>query len=253
VIALRGIVAVRLVALAATAAVATLGASPGGEAAAREPRCRPYDPRQDLKLASWATGRRTTLIVDSVLLSAYDGIKKAMPCWHIAKRGRPALMIRIAERELSAAGRRVSPVVVVGIGYNSLWERNRRNYDMWAARFDGEARRLVTTLKRLGARQIVWVKLREPRPATAPPGSGGELNQYSWYFPYVNARLHKLDDERDDVVLADWTTASNRPGVTYDTIHCNATGALLMGRTIKRAINAEARRQGARTARSPTA
>ena len=145
----------------ACAGLAALAVAPA--AAARKPSCRPYDPAKDLKLAPWAQRREATLLVDSVLLSAYDGIKRAMPCWRLAKRGRPALMLRIAERELSAARRRVSPLVVIGLGYNSLWERNRRNYDRWAARFDDEAGRLVATLKRLGAQQIVWVTLREPR------------------------------------------------------------------------------------------
>jgi hypothetical protein len=212
-------------------------------AAAREPSCRPYDPAKDLKLAPWAQRREATLLVDSVLLSAYPGVKRAMPCWHVAKRGRPALMIGIAERELSAARRRVWPVVVVGLGYNSLWERNRRNYDRWAARFDDEASRLIATLKRLGAQQIVWVTLREPRRSTSPAHAVGELSQYSWYFPYVNARLRRLADRDRAVVLANWTTASDRSGVTYDSIHCNAEGALLMGRTIKHAIGNEARRQ----------
>jgi hypothetical protein len=233
----------RVASLVVAVTVAALLAGPAASAGAREPRCRPYDPSRDPELASWATRRRATLLVDSVLLSALPGIKKAMPCWRIAKRGRPALMIRIAERELSAAGRRLSPLVVVGLGHNTLWERNRHNYDMWAARFDAESRKLVATLRRLGARQIVWVTLREPRPAIVPPGSGPELHRYAWYFPYVNARLHKLDAERDDLSLADWTTAANRPHITYDTMHCNTRGALLMGRTIKRAINAEARRQ----------
>ena len=43
--------------------------------------------------------------------------------------------------------------------------------------------------------------------------------------------------------LANWTKAADRPGVTYDSIHCNTRGARLMGRTIKRTINAEARHQ----------
>ena len=232
--------AVALSVLACVGLVALTGASP---AAAREPSCRPYDPAKDLQLAPWAQRRKATLLVDSVLLSAYAGIKRAMPCWHIAKRGRPALMIRIAERELSEARRRVSPVVVVGLGYNSLWERQRRNYDRWAGRFDDEAARLVATLKRLGAQQIVWVTLREPRRSTVPGGAVGELSQYSWYFPYVNARLRRLAERDPAVVRADWTTASNRPGLTYDSIHCNARGALLMGRTIKRTIEREARRQ----------
>jgi hypothetical protein len=232
------VVALTVVACAWLAAPA--GASP---AVAREPSCRPYDAGRDLKLAPWAQRREATLLVDSVLLSAYAGVKRAMPCWHLATRGRPAWLLRAADSELSAAGRRVSPLVVVGIGYNSLWERNRRNYDRWAARFDAEAERLVATLKRLGAQQVVWVTLREPRPATVPRGAVGELSQYSWYFPYVNARLHRLAARDPTVVLANWTAAANRPGVTYDTIHCNTTGALLMGRTIKRTIEREARRQ----------
>lgn len=223
-------------------AFALLGAA-AESAGARGVRCRGYDAKKDGELASWARPRKATLLVDSVLLSAYPGVRKAMPCWHVAKRGRPALMIRIAEGELRASGKRVSPVVVVGLGYNSLWERNRRNYGRWAARFDREARKLIATLKRLGARQIVWVKLREPNARTVPPGARGELSQYSWYFPYVNARLKRIARARRDVVLANWTRASDRRGVTYDSIHCNSRGALLMGRTIKRTISAEARHQ----------
>jgi hypothetical protein len=45
------------------------------------------------------------------------------------------------------------------------------------------------------------------------------------------------------VVLADWTAVSNRPGLTYDSIHLNPTGGALMARTIRRAIRAEADRQ----------
>jgi hypothetical protein len=235
----RALVVAALAAFAC-AAVAAWGAE---AAVARAPACRPYDPAKDPARPSWATRRHATLLVDSVLLSAYSGIKRAMPCWHLAKRGRPALMLRAAERELSAAGRRVSPLVVVGIGYNSLWERNRRNYGRWAARFDDEATRLVATLRRLGAQQIVWVTLREPRRATVPDNAVGELSQYAWYFPYVNARLRRLAGRDPAVALANWTKASDRPGVTYDTIHCNTRGALLMGRTIKRAIEDEARRQ----------
>ncbi len=239
--------AVRAVAMIVLMAVAfaLLGAAAGGSAAARGVTCKPYDAKRDGRLASWAKPRKATLLVDSVLLSAYPGIRRAMPCWHTAKRGRPALMIRVAESEVRAAGKRVSPVVVVGLGYNSLWERDRRNYGRWAARFDAEARKLVATLKRLGAKQIVWVKLREPSVRTVPPGARGELGQYSWYFPYVNARLKRIARARRDVVLANWTAAANRPGVTYDSIHCNTRGALLMGRTIKRAILAEARHQAA--------
>jgi hypothetical protein len=161
-------------------------------------------------------------------------------------QGRPALMIGIAESELRGRGAPVARLVVVGLGYNSLWERGRRRYGVWAKRFDSEARRLLGTLRRLGARQVVWVTLREPTRRTVPPHAGDELGQYSWYFPYVNERLRRLDRRRDDLALADWAKASNRPGVTYDTIHLNPRGAALMARTIWKTVSRAAREQAGR-------
>jgi lysophospholipase L1-like esterase len=154
-------------------------------------------------------------------------------------------MIRIAEGELRQRRAPVARLVVVGLGYNSLWERGRRRYRVWARRFDTEARKLLGTLRRLGARQVVWVTLREPTPRTVQPQAADELGQYSWYFPYVNERLRRLDRRRDDLVLADWATASNRPGMTYDTIHLNPNGAALMAKTIWGTVSREARHQAA--------
>ena len=74
---------------------------------------------------------------------------------------------------------------------------------------------LVRTLRRLGARQIVWVTLRELKPGLVPPGGGDQFARYAWYFPYVNNRLRRLDRRRRDVVLAKWHNAADRPGITY--------------------------------------
>jgi hypothetical protein len=153
-------------------------------------------------------------------------------------------MVRIAAQQLRRLGRPVAPLVIVGLGYNSLWERQRRRYAYWAARFDREAKGLLRVLRRLGARQIVWVTLREPTARTVPSHARGELGQYSWYFPYVNERLRRLDRRRDDLVLADWARASARPGLTYDSIHLNTTGASLMARTIWEAVSRAARLPG---------
>ena len=205
------------------------------------PQCRPYH-HGGAKQPMWARRRRMTVLVDSVLLSGGPQLREARPCWRVHLRGRPALMIRVAERELRAR-RRVAPLVVIGLGYNSLWERHRRHHRHWASRFDHEALRLLRTLRRLGARQFVWVTLREPTSATVPPAGRAELGQYAWYFPYVNQRLRRLDRRRKDLVLADWARASRRRGLTYDSIHLNRHGARVMARTIRRAIYAEAVRQ----------
>ena len=226
-------------ALAAAPLLALL-TPPTNTPGAQRPRCQQAAPR---KLPAWARKRRATVLVDSVLLGGFPALRSGRPCWRVVRYGRPALMIKIADQELRQRGLRVAPLVIVGLGYNSLWERHRRRHAYWAARFDGEAKGLLRTLHRLGARQIVWVTLREPTARTVPPAARAELGQYSWYFPYVNGRLRYLDRRRDDLVLANWKAASDRPGLTYDSIHLNPTGAALMARTIWRAVSDEASRQ----------
>jgi hypothetical protein len=233
---------VGVVALVAAALLVALAVFPGSLTAGRGDRCSGHRPGAS-GLPPWARKRRATVLVDSVLLSGFGAVRARRPCWRLVRYGRPALMVGIAAEELRQRGRRVAPLVVVGLGYNSLWERRRRRHAYWAARFDREARGLLRTLHRLGARQIVWVTLREPTARTVPPHARGELGQYSWYFPYVNGRLRYLNRRRDDLVLANWKVASNRPGLTYDSIHLNRAGAALMARTIWRSVSKEARDQ----------
>jgi hypothetical protein len=208
-------------------------------------QCRPYH-HGARQLPYWARMRRMTVIVDSVLLGDGPALRARRPCWRVQLYGRPALMLDAAERELRARHRRVARLVVIGVGYNSLWERRRRHYSHWAARFDGQARRLLSTLRGLGARQFVWVTLREPTRRTVPPSGLGELRSYAWYFPYVNDRLRRLDRRRGDLVLARWAAVSRRRGLTYDAIHLNPDGARLMAKTVRASIYVEARRQSSR-------
>ena len=191
----------------------------------------------------WAAPGRMTVFVDSVLLGGAPALISAMPDWRVNIRGRPALMIRAANADLLASGDTVSPLVVVGLGYNSLWERDRRNYGLWAKRFDHEVKTFLATLRRRGAKQIVWVTLREPTPRLVPPSGRAQYRDYAWYFPYVNARLRRMARHRDDVVLADWQAVSNRPGLTYDLIHLNPRGAKRMAKVIEDTVRGEIHRQ----------
>lgn len=184
-----------------------------------------------------------TVFVDSVLLGAYDTLRAAMPCWRMSRMGRPALMVKVADQELRTGGQRVAPLVVVGLGYNTLWQRHRHRYWFWAQRFDRELASFVRVLRKRGARQIVWVTLREPTVDTVPRYARSELKLYSWYFPWTNERIRRLDELHADVSIADWTRTSDRPGLTYDTIHTTTAGSKLLASTIETAIRDEAIRQ----------
>ena len=76
-----------------------------------------------------------------------------------------------------------------------------------------------------------------------PAAALWQYDRYAWYFPYVNERLRRLDRARDDLVLARWDLVSDRRGLTYDAIHLDPDGAVLMARTIRRAIAAEGERR----------
>jgi hypothetical protein len=203
------------------------------------PQCKPHH-RGDASDAGWARPRRMSVLTDSVLLGAAPSLRAARPCWRVATYGRPDLAIKDAARELGK--HRVAPLVVIGLGYNSSWERGRRHYAFWARHFDADARRLLRVLRRRGAEQFVWVNVREPTRRSAPRSSWGQLKQL-YYLRYVNERLRRLDRERDDLVLADWKRASDRPGLTYDSLHVKPRGAKVMVRTVRSAISVESRRQ----------
>jgi hypothetical protein len=218
----------------------TPGAPPGEEETQADCVSPPGFEREP---PSWLTRRRSTVLVDSVLLGGVSALRRTMPRWHFTVIGWPAVMVGAMEQELRTARRRIAPLVVVGLGYNSLWERERRNYARWAQEFDRQAKKLLRTLKREGAEQVVWVTLRDARRSVIPSSALWQFDKYAWYFGYVNERLRRLDRERDDLVLADWAAVSDRRGITYDAIHLNPDGAALMSRTIRSAIETEGKLQ----------
>jgi hypothetical protein len=179
-----------------------------------------------------------TVITDSVVLGAERYFPDAFPGWEIDFLGKPAVMLHQIEDVFLPYGRAVNSYVVLAVGYNSLWEKDRLNYDTkWAPRFDRQAEELLDLVRSRGAREIAWVTLREASPEAIITSQQIDQNRrWGWYLYYVNERLRLLDAAYDDLVLADWAAVSAGPGNTYDLIHLNRTGALLMVDTIASAF-----------------
>lgn len=181
------------------------------------------------------SNRKVTVLADSVLLGAKGSVVRELAAdgWEVDYRGQPAWMLHKAAADLEQAGQPVGSVVIVGLGYNSLWERNRARFDSWAAKFDREAEALISVLRELGAERIVWVMVREPTLDVLPREGLVGHNKYAWFFPYVNERLRALKTRQADLVLVDWAAVSDKPGITYDAIHLNSAGVRLMIDTIR--------------------
>jgi hypothetical protein len=190
--------------------------------------------------ASWP--KRLVVVTDSVLLGATPTLVKSLSDWQVTVVGRSALMMRDAVEALRQQPGATAPVIVVGLGHNSVWEKDRKNFARWSATFDKSAEDLLALLRQRGAQKIVWLTLRELT-SDLLPKTGDSLAQYRewcWWFPYVNERLRAIKQRHPDMALADWTTVGRRPGVTYDSVHVNVQGAQLMTALIRVAIGIDA-------------
>jgi hypothetical protein len=165
------------------------------------------------------------VLSDSVVLDVRDELARRLPDWTVTVEGDIGLTVDQAGDLLQRRQQRVAPTVVVAVGYNSIWERNRHNFDHWAAQFDAQADRIVAQLRSLGAEEIVWVTVRELNEDIVPGGWRSQLPRYGFYYPYVNERLRALPQRNPDVRLADWSAASQQLGLTRDAIHVTPEGA----------------------------
>jgi peptidoglycan/LPS O-acetylase OafA/YrhL len=176
-----------------------------------------------------------TLLTDSVTLAVSKSLPLNLPGWKVEVLGRPALMVKQVVPEFLNA-RSVGSVVVVGLAYNSLFEKDRRNYERWAEVWDRSAERLLTDLKACGAKKLVWVTLREPSAELVTEAGRDQYREYAWFFPYVNERIRALALRHPELALADWQAVSNVPDITKDLIHLNPAGVTLMTSTITQAV-----------------
>jgi peptidoglycan/LPS O-acetylase OafA/YrhL len=181
--------------------------------------------------------RTVTVLGDSVLLGAQDSITAELEAsgYIVDYRAVAAEMLHQANNALIGTNTPVGETVIIGLGHNSLWERDRANFDNWAAKFDREADALIETVESLGAKKIIWVTLREPSESVIPPEGRKQFEAYVWYFPYVNERLRLLPQRHPEVILADWAAVSNQAGLTYDAMHLTKPGIRLMIDTIRQA------------------
>jgi lysophospholipase L1-like esterase len=181
-------------------------------------------------------------VTDSVLLGATPTLVKSLSDWQVTVVGRSAMMISNAMEALRRQPGAAAPVVVVGLGHNSVWEKDRRNFERWSATFDKSAEDMLALLRQRGAQKIVWLTVRECSLDVLPKNSGSraQYREWCWWFPYVNERLRAIKEQHPDMALADWTKVARRPGVTYDSIHVNVQGAQLMTALIRAVIGIDA-------------
>jgi hypothetical protein len=200
-------------------------AAPAFETPAAKPGL-PLDP-------SWP--KTLTLLSDSVGLGLSRALPAALPGWKVEILGRPALMVKQVVPEFLNA-RAVGSVVVIALAYNSLFERDRKNYERWSGIWDRSAERLLSDLKACGAKKLVWITLREPSAELVTDAGRDQYERYAWFFPYVNERIRALAERHPELTIADWQAVANHPDLTKDLIHLSPTGVSLMTETITRAV-----------------
>jgi hypothetical protein len=192
--------------------------------------------------SSWA--KEVYVVTDSVVLGAKFAIQKNFRAigWKSTVDGRPAMQIKAGIKEFVKTHPKLPEIAVVALAYNSLWEKDRKNFDKWAKHFDSEVELMLKQLSSRGVKKVVWVLLREPTEAVVSPKNKTakmQYTKYAWYFPYVNERLKAVREKHPEMALADWPSVSQTTGLTYDLIHLNPKGAQTMTEEIMRAVGVE--------------
>ena len=189
--------------------------------------------------AHGAPAPRLFVVADSVGLSAKDAIPRAFPGWDVTVTGRPAVFTDSAVSEYVAPAATLPEVTVVATGYN---------YPFWdPARFDRSVDAMVDTLVAKGVRHVIWVTLREVKPQYVSAGAWRDVQPYYWYFPEVNQHLRAALTRHPELALADWAALADQPGLSYDAIHLNTTGAALYARLLRTEVDGIGRLPGGKT------
>lgn len=184
--------------------------------------------------------KRVYFVADSVGLGARGALAAAFPPdWQVTADGTPALFVEQLESHHVRQRMATTPSVfgdyaVVAGGYN---------YPFWdPARFDRSIDSMIATLRSAGAKHIFWVTLREVKPQFITPAAWRQVQPYYWYFPTVNAHLRRAVERHPDLSLIDWAAIADRPGLTYDAIHLNTTGAAEYSGNVARVVMSSATR-----------
>ncbi len=174
--------------------------------------------------------KRVMLVTDSVGLGTRGVLPAFFPAdWDVSIVGKPAVFVRdlpggYIQPNLFRAGDHV----VIAAGYN---------YPFWdPVRFDNAIDATIATLGRAGVKHIYWVTLREVKPQYITAAAWRQVQPYYWYFPTVNDHLERALARHPGLTLVDWAAVADRPGITYDAIHLNRTGAELYSSLISRAV-----------------
>jgi hypothetical protein len=191
---------------------------------------------------------RVLMVSDSVGLGAETALPQAFPAdWEVNVIGTPAMFVEQLEAShvrptLATRPSWVGDHVVVAGGYN---------YPYWdPARFDRSIDSMIDTLTSYGVKNVYWVTLREVKPQYISASAWRQVQPYYWYFPTVNAHLQRALARHPNLTLIDWAANADRPGLTYDAIHLNSTGASLYSSLVARQVhNANTRQPNGGTLR----
>ena len=179
--------------------------------------------------------QRVVMFTDSVGLGAKHALPRSFPAdWQVNVDGEPAEMVGQMEWNFVRPRLATNPEwfgdhVVIAAGYNfPYWDHDR---------FVREVDSMVTTLTAAGVKHVYWVTLREVKPQYVSASGWRQIQPYSWYFPTVNVLLEQALERHPNLHLVDWAAIADQPGLTYDAIHLNNTGAALFSDLIRSDID----------------
>lgn len=170
--------------------------------------------------AEFPTALRVVMVSDSVGLGAVNAINSVFAGWQVTVTGKPGLFTeQLVSYASSLPASAFGDTAVVATGYN---------YPYWdPARFDASIDQMVGALVARGVQRIFWVTMREVKPAYYASWNGLTDAYRTLYlaYPGANDQLRLATLRHPQLSIVDWASIADQPGITYDAIHLNPTGA----------------------------
>jgi hypothetical protein len=215
-----------MLALAVLALIAGMSAAVGAQPAAAAPGSDPV-----------------FVVTDSVLLGARAEIHAAFGNRPVNIYGFGGITPAQAEEIILKFRADLHETLIIGVGY--FYPAGR------PAEFDAAIDHLLSTVRSLGVKRVLWTTMREVVPGEVSQQSYWEVQGIAPFYPIANQQLKDARSRWPELRVADWAEIAHAPDITWDAVHLSPKGAKMMGALLAEEIDGFGRPEDGAVVRVP--
>jgi hypothetical protein len=183
------------------------------------------------------------VVTDSVLLGARAEIHAAFGNRPVNIYGFGGITPAQAEEIILKFRADLHETLIIGVGY--FYPAGR------PGEFDAAIDHLLTTVRSLGVKRVLWTTMREIVPGEVSQQSYWEVQGIAPFYPIANQQLKDARKRWPELRIADWAEIAHIPDITWDAVHLSPKGAKMMGALLAEEIDGFGRPEDGAVIRVP--